>query len=214
MVPCWALSATGEVSWVLTTMPSATVAVQEATGLRWPSTSTRHCRQAPIGSSSGWSQKRGICTPSCSAARMISVPFGTLSSNPSTVTVTSSSSGWAGRSGASVMSVRSRELGRPQPGRDAAGDVVLELRPEVLQGGGDRAGRAVAERAERPAEDVVAGVQQGVQVLGGALAGQDPAQHLDHPVRPLTAGRALAAGLVRVEGRPLVDRVDHAVGVV
>ena len=36
-----------------TTMPSVHVVVQEASGLRWPSTSTRHWRQAPIGSSSG-----------------------------------------------------------------------------------------------------------------------------------------------------------------
>ena len=52
-----AFSATGEVSWVWTTMPSATVWVQAACGLgigRPPiSTSTRHCRQAPTGSSSG-----------------------------------------------------------------------------------------------------------------------------------------------------------------
>ena len=62
--PCCAFSATGEVSWVLTTMPSATVWCSEACGLgigRPPiSTSTRHCRQAPTGSSSGWSQNRGI----------------------------------------------------------------------------------------------------------------------------------------------------------
>ena len=33
MMPCCALSATGEVTWVLTTMPSATASVQEACGL-------------------------------------------------------------------------------------------------------------------------------------------------------------------------------------
>ena len=87
MVPCCALSATGEVSWVFTTMPSVTVVVHDATGLRWPSTSTMHCRQAPTGSSSGWSQNRGIWMPSCSAARMISVPLGTCTSKPSIVTL-------------------------------------------------------------------------------------------------------------------------------
>ena len=75
MTPPCALAATGEVSWVLTTMPSATVWVQEATGLRWPSTSTRHCRQAPAGASSGWSQNRGIAMPIRSATRMTSSPF-------------------------------------------------------------------------------------------------------------------------------------------
>ena len=75
ITPCCALSATGEVSWVLTTMPSATAWVQEATGLRWPSTSTRHWRQAPAGASSGWSQNRGIAMPIRSATRMTSSPF-------------------------------------------------------------------------------------------------------------------------------------------
>src|SRR5215204_4197677 len=183
IVPCWALSATAEDSWVFTTMPSATVVVQEAGRLRHPRplpasvTSTRHCRQAPMGSSSGWSQNRGIWMPSCSAARMISVPFGTVTSKPSIVRVTSSSTGGsAGRSGARVMSVRSHELGLPQPRRDAAGDVVLVLAAEVLQRGGDRAGRAVTEGAERPAVDVVADVQQLLEVLLGALAVLQPAQ--------------------------------------
>ena len=34
MMPSWAFLATGELSWVRTTMPSATVWVHEATGLR------------------------------------------------------------------------------------------------------------------------------------------------------------------------------------
>ncbi len=42
-----------DVACVRTTIPSVTVVVQEASGLRWPSTSTRHCRQAPAGASSG-----------------------------------------------------------------------------------------------------------------------------------------------------------------
>ena len=62
--------------------------VHEATGLRWPSTSTRHCRQAPAGASSGWSQNRGIAMPSCSATRMTSAPFGASTSIPSMVTLT------------------------------------------------------------------------------------------------------------------------------
>ena len=53
ITPRCAFSATGEVSWVRTTMPSVHVVMQEAIGLGWPSTSTRHWRQAPIGSSSG-----------------------------------------------------------------------------------------------------------------------------------------------------------------
>ncbi len=53
-------------------------------------TSTMHWRQAPCGSSSGWSQKRGIATPMRSAARITSVPLGTLTSTPSMVSVTRS----------------------------------------------------------------------------------------------------------------------------
>ena len=86
-VPRWAFSAIGLVSWVFTTMPSVTVVVQAVSGLRWPSTSTMHCRQAPTGSSSGWSQNRGIWMPSSSAARMTRVPLGTETSKPSMVSV-------------------------------------------------------------------------------------------------------------------------------
>ena len=94
MIPCWALSATSLVAWVLTTMPSATVIVQEACGLGKPrplpasGMSTRHCRQAPTGASSGWSQKRGICTPTCSAARITRVSLATSTWMPSMVTLT------------------------------------------------------------------------------------------------------------------------------
>ncbi len=88
MTPACDFPAIAEVSWVRTTMPSVHTVVQEAIGLRWPSTSTRHCRQAPIGSSRGWSQNRGIWMPSSSAARITSVPFGTAISKPSMVTVT------------------------------------------------------------------------------------------------------------------------------
>ncbi len=94
MLPCWALSATGEVSWVLIFMPGATSSVQEACGFGMgrplpPSgTSTRHWRQAPTGSSRGWSQNRGMSTPISSAARITRVPLGTDTSTSSMVTVT------------------------------------------------------------------------------------------------------------------------------
>jgi hypothetical protein len=80
MTPCWALSATAEVICVFTTMPSATVIVQLACGLGiarpFISTSTRHWRQAPAGSSRGWSQNRGTTMPSRSQVRMMSSPCG------------------------------------------------------------------------------------------------------------------------------------------
>ena len=108
ITPRCALSATAEVSWVCTTMPSVHAVMHEASGLRWPSTTTRHWRQAPMGSSSGWSQNRGIAMPSISAARMIHVPLGTAISNPSMVTVTVSCV-------VSTVTMRSRQS-RP-PGR-------------------------------------------------------------------------------------------------
>ena len=100
ITPFWARSASSEVCCVWTTMPSVTGMVHDAWGLgnarRLPSgpaglaTSTRHWRHAPAGSSAGWSQKRGISMPTCSAARMMSVPFSTCVSMPSIVTVTRS----------------------------------------------------------------------------------------------------------------------------
>ncbi len=85
-------------------MPCATSIAHEGCGLGKPrplpasGMSTRHWRQLAAGSSRGWSQKRGIWIPSSSAARMIIVPFGTLTWKPSMVSVTISttarSSGW------------------------------------------------------------------------------------------------------------------------
>src|SRR5829696_6005651 len=235
MTPRCALSATGEVSWVLTTMPSETVVVQEATGLGWPSTSTRHWRQAPTGSSSGWSQNRGTWMPISSAARMTRVPFGTCTSKPSTVSVTRAARGWpsapllavtviaapAGsraeraKSWGSSSRTRSRRHGEEGRRRGveraaALAEVVDVLVAEVLQRGGDRAGRTVTEGAERPAEDVVADVQQLLEVLLGALAVLQPAQDLHQPEGALPAGRALAARLVRVELGPSQHRAHDA----
>src|SRR3954451_8109637 len=172
--PC-ALAATGEVSCVLTTMPSATAWVQEATGLRWPSTSTRHCRHAPAGASSGWSQNRGIAMPIRSATRMTSSPFSAVTSTPSMVSVTTSVRfatsvtgallRWRPRRRSSLPLVRSNQGLGGQPRGGPALDVVQVVLAEELQRGDDRGGRAVTQAAERPAEDVVRGVLQGVEVL-------------------------------------------------
>src|SRR5690348_12075407 len=96
------------------------------------------------------------------------------------------------------------------PGRGGSGveraaaplEVLDELVPEVLDRGQHRADRAVAERAERAAADVVADVEQLVQVLVGALAAVQPGQDAHHPVRPFPARSALAARLVLVELGP------------
>src|SRR5579863_4050582 len=219
ITPACALSATCEVSWVRTFIPSVQVVVHDASGLAWPSTSTRHCRQAPTGSSNGWSQNRGIWIPSSSAARITSMPLGTLISKPSMVTVTRCSTG--ARAPASVCAVI-RSLTSVGPYRRGGGieraaaalEVLDELVPEVLDGGHHGADRAVAERAERAPEDVVTDVEQLVQVRIGAHAPVQPVEDADHPVGPLPARGALAAGLVLVELGPPERGADHAGGVV
>src|SRR4051794_35075916 len=176
-------------------MSGVTVVVQDAIGLRWPSTSTRHCRHAPTGSSSGWSQKRGIWMPISSAARITSVPLGTLTSIPSTEMVTRSSGLGAGGPPAGVLVVTVMSAVRSCPGgsqgclrprggcRGVEGTAaVLEVREvlvaEVLERGLDRTRRTVAECAEGLAEDVVGDVEQRLQVLLGALAGFEPGEQL------------------------------------
>ncbi len=120
--PFCALSATSLLTWVFTTMPGATVIVQLGCGLgiglTLPSrsgiaTSTRHCRHAPTGSSSGWSQKRGMAMPSSSATRMISDPLGDCTSIPSTVQATRSLSAMSVFAGATLLAGRATESSVP-----------------------------------------------------------------------------------------------------
>src|SRR6266568_9262160 len=160
-------------------------------GLRWPTTSTRHWRQAPSGSSSRWSQKRGIWMSICSAARITSVPGATSSSWSSMVTFTVVRLLAIG----GVSRVRANRHALPAERAAVAFDVLVELFAEVLKGRDDRADGAVAERAEGAAEDRVADVLQRVHVLLAAGAGLQPGEDLGHPVGALAARRALAAGL-------------------
>src|ERR1700685_2628571 len=73
--------------------------------------------------------------------------------------------------------------------------VLDDLVAEVLDGRGDRHWYGVAERAERPAHDVAAHVENRLQVGVGALALLEPLQGPHHPVGALAAWRALATGL-------------------
>src|SRR6266540_2918686 len=187
--------ATSLVCWVLTTMPSVTVVVQAVSGLRCPTTSTRHCRQAPSGASRRWSQKRGIWMSLCSAARITSVPGATSISWSSMVTLTVVgvvSAIWG-------LLLRADRHARPAEGTAVAVDVLVELCAEVPECRDDGAGGAVAEGTERAAEDRVADVRQRVHVLAPALAALQPDEDLLHPVGALAAGGALAARLVGVE---------------
>ena len=101
---------------------------EQVAGDPFISTSTRHCRQAPAGSSSGWSQKRGMTVPRRSQVRMSSSPCGASTRRSSMVSRTcpsgtggSSVSSASVRSGAWVMRwLRSaRRSGRPRGGAPA-----------------------------------------------------------------------------------------------
>ena len=92
-IPRWCLATVSLDSPVSTRMPGIAASAQAGWGfigrpLPASGTSTRQARQAATGSSSGWSQNRGISRPIISAARMTSVPLGTSTSVPSMVKVT------------------------------------------------------------------------------------------------------------------------------
>src|SRR5690242_7554263 len=73
---------------VLTTMPGATGVVQEDGVPARPSISTRQRRQEPKASTMSVAQSFGIWMPASIEARIIEVPSGTVTSKPSTVSVT------------------------------------------------------------------------------------------------------------------------------
>ena len=74
--------------WVVTRMPSATGVVQEDGVPRMPSTSTRHIRQEPQGSTISVAQSFGIGRSITEAACITELPSGTLTSTPSIQSVT------------------------------------------------------------------------------------------------------------------------------
>ena len=224
MIPCCALSATGLVAWVLTTMPSATGSVQEACGFGKPrplpasGTSTRHCRQAPTGASSGWSQNRGIWTPTCSAARITRVSLGTLTWMPSMVTLTRSvfSGACVGRLASCRHPLSWRRPwtaagsnGQPPCGRWArysSRKYWIELEIGLVA----PSPRAQNERP-RMLSHWSSSRSRSASLPSPLL---EPAQRLHQPPGALAARRALAAGLVLVELGPAQHGADHAGGVV
>src|SRR5450755_1217340 len=161
--------------------------------------------------------------PSSSAARITSVPLGTVISKPSMVTLTPPA-GLASDApelpgvwtviGAS-LSGSGEQRGRRGVERAAAALAVLEvLIPEVLDRRHHRADGAVTERAERAAQDVVTDVEQLVQVVVAAQAPLQVGENLHHPEGALAARCALAARLVLVELRPAQRGADDAGGLV
>ena len=129
--------------------------------------------------------------PTSSAARITSVPLGTLTSTSSIVSVISSTGAGSLRNGFDRHSAHLlREQGRGGRREGPAGRRVhagFELLAEVLDRRGDRAGRSVAEGAERAAEDVVAQVEQQVDVAVATLASVETLQGLHQPPRAFAA---------------------------
>src|SRR5205807_9025756 len=135
------------------------------------------------------------------AASTTSVPFGTVTERPSMVSVT----------------IGTESGTRPHPLHRAlvAKRVLLVLIPEVPHRRHDHPARRVAQAAQAAAAlQALLDVVEDPQVGGAAAAGQDALERPHRPVAANAAGRALAAGLVRVEAEQPVGRPDHAVGVV
>src|ERR1700735_3963195 len=65
--------------------------------------------------------------------------------------------------------------------------VLDDLVAEVLDGGADRHRHRVAQRAERPANDVAAAVEDGVKVLVSTRPALQPLDGPDQPVGALAA---------------------------
>src|SRR5437588_10324998 len=127
---------------------------------------------------------------------MRSVPDGTVTSTSSTTTVTSA-------------------IGVTVGGRDPfKGTRTARVREEVLgelaEGALRRRGREVAQRAQGLAADLLADRLQHRKVTLAAGAGLEALQDLVLPHGPLSAGHALAAGLVAEEAREALQRVDDA----
>src|SRR5438094_1762946 len=93
-------------------------------------------------------------------------------------------------------------------------DVRLELAAELVHVARHCDRSRLAERAEALAVDPVAHVEQQVELRLDRFARFEPAQDLGHPACPLTARRALAAGLVLVELRDADAELHHAAAVV
>ena len=83
-------------------------------------------------------------------------------------------------------------------------NMIQVLVAEMLDAGGDGAYSRVTQGTEALAADVVADVQEKVNVLFEALAVLDAVHDLVEPIGALAAGDALATGFVAVElGQPL-----------
>src|SRR5215471_1398105 len=136
--------------------------------------------------------------PSWFAASMTVLPFGTCTARPS-ISMFSMSCGRSDVLGNNALLVM---------------DVMLEFAPEVLDEAFHGERRRIAERADRPALDVVRDGIQKIEILEASLAILDALHHAIQPARALTARRALPARLLEVEIREPHQALHHAARVV
>ena len=80
-------------------------------------------------------------------------------------------------------------------------DVMLELRPKMLDEALHRQRGGIAERANRSTLDVIRDGGQHIEVFLTALAVLDPVHHSPEPTGAFAARRALAARFLEVEIR-------------
>src|SRR5476651_2080681 len=90
----------------------------------------------------------------------------------------------------------------------ARADAALHFRPEMPDQSLDRPRRAVGERANRVAFDLLGDVVQRIDLLDPRVARDHPLHHAPDPTESLAAGRALATALVLVEVGQTGDRLD------
>src|SRR6185436_14045400 len=90
-------------------------------------------------------------------------------------------------------------------------DIVFELAAKladcVLDGPGGAVGQSTDSRARNNA-DVVANLQQQIQIAQATAARLDAVEHVQRPAGPFAAGSALAAAFVREESTAIVQEVD------
>src|SRR3974390_2241683 len=150
--------------------------------------------------------------PDRSAAAMSSSPLWARAGRPSRVNSTGGASGMAVAGVAAGVALAVATAAAEEEGGSAIGartlfDVDEELVTEQLDARADRRGDRGPEHADgrllggpgQPGRDVVARVEQEIEVLLATVPGLDALQDPLQPARALAAWRALAAGLAREE---------------
>ena len=113
-------------------------------------------------------------------------------------------------SGAGVLAGAGNQLAANTSGTSLLHDVLLILRPEVLDGRQNRVGCRLSQAAHGGILDDGAQVLQGFDVPFLALAGGDAVEDFQHPLGADTAGSTLAAGLLLDEVQVEPGGVHHA----